>query len=103
MAFTNSSIQELLNSVDGDFMMTLLFDNDQIISYSNTDELNKLEFVQFGGEDFIKMKGFVDNKKTGRIDIPTTIYKPTDTLQSVLMLDDASDANKVDIRFTRMA
>lgn len=93
-----ATIKDLIKTHGAKAIVAIGFDNDKSVYYVNEDILSDRVLTTMGDEEFIKTPSLIQNEKTGKYDIPVTVYKPLANIQSVIVLDNPEDRDKIKVR-----
>lgn len=53
--------------------------------------------VTKGGVEYLKIKTFLPNKVSGKIDIPAISYRPISAIQNILFIENEKDLEKLNV------
>lgn len=95
---TIAAIKAIMAKHNARSVIAIGFDNDKSVYYTGDDILSDKVLLNMGGEEMIATPSFIQNKKTGKYDIPVTVYKPVNNIQSVIVLDDVKDRVNIKVR-----
>lgn len=95
---TIAAIKAIMAKHNARSVIAIGFDNDKSVYYTGDDILSDKVFVKMGDEEMIATASFIQNEKTGKYDIPVTVYKPVDNVQSVIVLDNPKDRTNIKVR-----
>ena len=95
---TIAAIKAIMAKHNARSVIAIGFDNDKSVYYTNDDILSDKVLMTLGDEEVIATQSYIQNKKTGKYDIPVTVYKPVDNIQSVIVLDNVKDRANIKVR-----
>lgn len=95
---TIAAIKAIMAKHNAKAVIAIGFDNDKSVYYTGEDILAENVLVKMGDEEMIATPSFIQNTKTGKYDIPVTVYKPVDNIQSVMVLNNVKDRHNIKVR-----
>lgn len=95
---TIAAIKAIMAKHNARSVIAIGFDNDKSVYYTNDDILSDKVLMTLGDEEVIATQSYIQNKKTGKYDIPVTVYKPVVNIQSVIVLDNVKDRANIKVR-----
>lgn len=99
---TIAAVKALMQKPYG--LLLVMFDNDEFWYFTKDENetITEENFETVGGVEFIKRRDFIHSKKGGpnggisKADIPVWLYKPIETIQGIMLLENPADLKRVD-------